>query len=78
MCQTTKLKQFSNDFDVLDAREGDPWIEGVQCQQPMEDSSRRVCGEGKLYRVLEEAGQKQGLISQDVGDFLIKQAGPLF
>lgn len=31
MCQTTKLKQLGNNFDALDAREDDPWIEGVQC-----------------------------------------------
>ena len=28
-CQVTKLKQFSNEFDVLYSREKNPWIRGA-------------------------------------------------
>lgn len=32
----------------------------------------------ELYRVLEEATWKQGMIGQEVGDFLTRLAGPAF
>lgn len=30
-CQITKLKQFSNEFDVLHSRENNQWVRGLYC-----------------------------------------------
>lgn len=35
-------------------------------------------GKNEFYRVLEEAMRIQGMIAQEVGDILIRLAGPIF
>lgn len=43
-----------------------------------EHSSWGILGKNEFYRVLEEAMRIQGMIAQEVGDILIRRAGPIF
>lgn len=40
--------------------------------------SQGIFGQDRVYGVLEEATQKQGMTGKEVEDFLIRLAGPVF
>ena len=73
-CKMTKLKQLSNKFDVLYWRENDPCTRGVQCIRNSRALFWKDLGQKQVYRALEEASQKWGMIDQEVRDFLIRQS----
>ena len=73
--QMTKLKQFSNEFDVLFQGKT---IHGLGEYRPThaeEHSSRGTLGKDEFY--LEVVAQKQGLIGWVARDFLIRLVGPI-
>ena len=43
-----KLKQFSNEFDILYSSKNNPWVGGVQCLISSGDSSRGIWGESEF------------------------------
>lgn len=44
----TKLKRFSNEFDVLYSRENDPWTGGTQGLTSSNTLRQRIVGKGGL------------------------------
>ena len=71
-CQMTKIKQFSNEFDVLYPRENNPWI-GIT-SPAVEHYSEEIWGKSKFYGALEKATWKR-CDWLEAGDFLI--TGPV-
>lgn len=57
-----KLKQFSNEFDVLYSREDSPWMGECRAARAGEPSSWGIWGRSEFYRMLEEASSTQGMI----------------
>lgn len=55
----TKLKDFSDEFDVPYLREDNPWISRLQCSQAVEHSSRGNLVKSEFYRAFEAAVRKQ-------------------
>lgn len=73
----TKLKQLSNEFDVLYSRKNNLRIGegGVYSALPtQEHSSQRILGKSKFYRTSERVRvtRKQGMIGCGDEDFLIQ------
>lgn len=58
----TKLKQFSNELDVLCAKDNNLWIGGVWCPTSSEALFPWDLGKSEFYRALEAAILKQGMI----------------
>ena len=73
----TKLKDFSDEFDVPYIRENNPWISRLQCSQAVELSSRGNLVKSEFYRAFEAAVRKQGLIGSEVGDSLLNLSSPV-
>lgn len=57
-CQMIKVKQLSNEFDVLYWRERNSWIGGIQCF--INSEGLWIWGKSKFYRVLDVAMWKTG------------------
>lgn len=51
---------------------------GDRSSQGAEHCSRGMWGESRSHRLLEEAAQRQSVIDQEVGDFLIRFEHVLF
>lgn len=58
----TKIKQFTNEFDVLYSRENSPRIREHRTQNVTEHSPRGILDGRELARILGEARRKQGSI----------------
>lgn len=70
MCHMTKIKQFTNKFDVLHSKENNLGITGVQCLTDSGHSYEEILGRDEFHRVLEVETQKQH-DWLEAGDFLI-------
>lgn len=73
----TELKQFSNEFAIFCSRENNPWVGGVVPHTPC-CALPEGFWVGAGFLVLEEAPWTLGMIGKEVGDSLIRLAGPTF
>lgn len=74
----TRLKQFSNEFDIHYSRENRPRIGGVQCPASSEAGFRRNWGQEQTLPSTGRGNKETGQDWLAVWGFLTGSAGPIF
>ena len=74
----TKLKQFSNAFDVFYSRENSPWIGGAQCLTSGGALFPGNWGKSKFLWSVRRGNSDTGHDGLGVRDFLLRLAHPVF